>query len=55
MFTKVTGSSSSYKSNSKEVLMLLFLWYPLMSGSVNYSLTGINNTPSDKIQNVTLS
>ena len=28
--------------------MLLFSWYPLMSGSVNYSLTGINNMPSDK-------
>ena len=45
----------SYESNSKEVLMLMFLWYPLMSGRVNYSLTGINNMPSDKIQNVTLS
>ena len=34
--------------------MLMFSWYPLMSGRVNYSLTGINNIPSDKIQNVTL-
>lgn len=33
----------------------MFLWYPLMSGRVNYRLTGINNMPSEQIQNVTLS
>ena len=60
MFTKITGSSlviltSQTVKKFRYFNVLMFSWYPLTSGRVKYSLTGINNMPSDKIQNVTLS
>ena len=51
MFAKITGSSlviltSQTVKKFRCFNVLMFSWYPLTSGRVKYSLTGINNMPS---------